>query len=58
MRSLVLILALAAPSQMFDPSANADDKGVREMPMEGALEAIESASSYQFVSLVYPACFG
>ena len=26
---------------MFAPSANADAKGVREMPMEGPLEAIE-----------------
>jgi len=37
---------LAAHSQMFDPSANADAEGVWEIPMEGALEAIESASSY------------
>jgi hypothetical protein len=31
---------------MFDPSANADAKGVWEMPMGGALEAIESDSFY------------
>lgn len=38
---------------MFDPSAGADDKGAREVSMEGALEAIESASTYQFDSLVH-----
>jgi hypothetical protein len=38
---------------MFDPSADADHEGARKMSMEGALEAIESASTYQVDSLVH-----